>query len=155
MRKLRFLIMLLACLTFAACSDDDEPENKITAENVVPGTYTGYTKVDCAYFQDDYADNQTLKIEAAANNTFNVSYTSENYGEYSVTGVTAMKSGDKFILSGEGVTKMGMNGNIKEYPCTFTGEVDADKAAPQFKFTMPSVMGGLTVLFKTGTMPEK
>ncbi len=42
-------------------------QGEIPAETVVPGTYSGYTKADCAYFQDMYADNQ--KIEIASNGT--------------------------------------------------------------------------------------
>ena len=48
---------------------------------------------------------------------------------------------------------MGMGGNVSEYSCSFTGTVDAEKDSPKFVFTAP-IMGGLTIVFKTGDMPQ-
>jgi len=48
---------------------------------------------------------------------------------------------------------MGMNGNIQEYACRFAGTVDAAKENPEFTFTVPAVMGGLTISFINGEMP--
>lgn len=131
-------------------------QGDIPADIVVPGSYNGYTAASCQYFpQDMLADNQTVTIASEANGTYKVNFTSDTWGEFTVSGVKATTDdgGKMFTLSGEGTCQMGMNGNIKEYACAFAGTIDAAKEAPEFTFTVPSVMGGLTIEFKTGDMP--
>lgn len=57
-----------------------------------------------------------------------------------------------YMLSGNGQTQMGMGGNVSTYDCSFTASIrsidDAD-----MQFSVPAVMGGLTLVFKTGTAP--
>ena len=48
---------------------------------------------------------------------------------------------------------MGKNGNVKEYECSFEGTIDVAKENPAFTFSVPSVMGGLSIEFHTGKMP--
>lgn len=132
-------------------------QGDIPASIVVPGTYNGYTKADCAYFKDMYADNQTIEISAAGNDTYKAVLVSTTWGEFTVEGITATTTdgGVTFSLTGTGVTKMGMGGNVRDYDCSFAGTVDADKDAPTFTFTVPAVMGGLTLVFNTGDMPQQ
>lgn len=126
----------------------------IPAETVVPGTYSGYTKADCAYFQDMYADNQKIEIASNGNNTYKVSLISDSWGEFTIEEATVTTEGNLFKLEGAGKTLMGMGGNVSEYACTFSGEIDADKENPTFTFNVPAVMGGLTVTFKPGSAPQ-
>ena len=130
-------------------------QGDVPASIVVPGTYAGYTKADCTYFQGMYADAQTLTIEASGNDKYKATYTSETWGEFTVENITTVAEDGKFILSGEGSTMMGMGGNVAEYACSFTGSVDVEKETPTFKFTVPAVMGGLTIEFNTGDMPQE
>ena len=127
---------------------------EVPAEIVVPGTYTGYTEAKSAYFQSMLADDQTIEITANGDGSYSVAYTSDSWGEFSVKTVKATYEAGVFTLSGEGTTKMGMNGNLKDYACKLSGSIDAAKDDPTFTFTMPTVMGGLTVTFHTGDMPE-
>lgn len=46
-----------------------------------------------------------------------------------------------------------MNGNVSEYPCTLSGSIDESKENVSFTFTVPGVMGGLTITFTLGDMP--
>ncbi|MCM1163226.1 MAG: calycin-like domain-containing protein [Muribaculaceae bacterium] len=128
-------------------------QGEIPADIVVPGTYSGWTKADCLYFKDMYADGQKLTLTAEADGSYTAAFTSETWGEFTVSNITATREGNSFKLSGNGVCKMGMNGNVQEYPCTFSGNVDAAKNDPSFSFNVPTVMGGLTITFKTGDMP--
>jgi hypothetical protein len=41
----------------------------------------------------------------------------------------------------------------KEYDCTFTGSVDVAKSNYKLSFSVPSVMGGLTIELNPGTAP--
>lgn len=129
-------------------------QGDIPADIVVPGTYKGYTKASCAYFPEMNAADQTLTVEAEADGTFKVTYTSDTWGEFTISGITATVGSDnKFTMSGQGVTRMGMDGNIKEYACEFVGSIDVAKENPEFTFTVPTVMGGLTISFINGEMP--
>jgi hypothetical protein len=49
---------------------------------------------------------------------------------------------------------MGMSGNVKSYDCTLSGSVDISKSDYDFLFTVPGVMGGLTLELKPGIAPE-
>lgn len=57
------------------------------------------------------------------------------------------------MVKGDGTTKMGMNGNMKDYDCHFEGSIDPEKVSPTFTFSVPAVMGGLSIVFLTGDMP--
>lgn len=126
-------------------------QGEIPAAKVVPYTYEGYSKGDCAFFQDMYEDDQTLTVTAEAGDTYKVSYTSGTFGEFTVAGLKAVREGSEFKLSGAGTCLMGMNGNVSEYACTLEAEIDDDREDAEFKFSVPAVMGGLTLEFKTGT----
>lgn len=128
-------------------------QGAVPAEIVVPGTYKGYTEASSAYFQGMTAPGQTIAITAAADGKYDVAYTSDTWGEFSVKGAAVTADGNMFRLSGEGVATMGMGGNVSEYACTFEGTVDAAKEEPYFKFAVAAVMGGLTVEFHSGDMP--
>lgn len=128
-------------------------QGEIPAEIVIPGTYSGYTEAKSTYFQGMMADNQKIIITANTEGTFDVSYTSDTWGSFMIGNVSATYSDGKFTLSGNGKTQMGMNGNLKDYDCTFTGTVDPEKENPEFTFTVPTVMGGLSITFISGAMP--
>lgn len=130
-------------------------QGDVPAIIVVPGSYTGYTKADCAYFQGMYADEQIIKLEATENDTYKASYTSDTWGEFSIEGITAVAEGNTFVLSGEGVCIMGMGDKVSEYACSFSGSIDFAKETPSFSFNVPAVMGGLTIEFNTGEMPQE
>lgn len=131
-------------------------EGDISASVAVPGSYNGYTIANCKYFQGMTAEEQVLKIESTGNDNYKVSYTSDTWGEFTVEGVTATLENGIFKLAGDGVCVMGMGGNVKEYNCTFSGEVNlSDSEQSVFQFSVPAVMGGLTIDFNIGDMPSE
>lgn len=131
-------------------------QGEIPAEIVLPGNYTGYVEAKSAYFSGMYEDNQKITVAKNSDDTYKVSYVSESFGEFSIDNATVSynKKNGKFELTGEGTTKMGMGGNVKDYACTLSGGVDPEKNDPVFTFTVPTVMGGLTIEFHTGDMPS-
>lgn len=126
----------------------DVPTSKLLA-----GTYEGWTNAQCTYFDKMQADGQSLALSANDDDTFTLSYTSDDWGEFSFDDVSVSVSGNVYTLSGEGTTIMGMNGNASEYPCSLSGTIDKDKENVTFVFTVPSVMGGLTITFTQGDAP--
>lgn len=128
-------------------------EGSIPAEIVVPGTYSGYTQAKSAYFPSMMADDQKIVITKNSDNTYRVEYGSDSWGEFLIEKAEAVMENGTFIVKGDGTTKMGMNGNIKDYNCTIEGKIDPGKESPTFTFAVPAVMGGLTIEFHTGDMP--
>lgn len=61
-------------------------------------------------------------------------------------------SGDICALSGSGQTQMGMGGNTSSYDCTFEAEIRSQTDA-RMEFSIPAVMGGMTLTFQTGDAP--
>lgn len=136
----------------------DFKSGNVPATLVVPGTYTGWTNATCQYFPAGMtADGQTVTIAAAADGKFKVTYISDSWGEFTVEDVEAVyDSGTAvFGLTGTGSAEMGMNGSVSTYVCNFSGSVDVAKDAPAFKFVLPAVMGGLTIEFHPGEMPQE
>lgn len=128
-------------------------QGEIPAEVVIPGTYNGYTEAKSAYFQGMTAEDQTVTI-TGNDGKFTVAFESDTWGTFLIEDIKATLSGDKFEVSGEGTAEMGMNGNVNSYACTFTGTIDVDKENSEFTFVLPAVMGGLTIEFHTGDLPN-
>lgn len=125
----------------------------IPSEKLLAGSYEGWTNASCAYFESMTAENQTITLSANNDGTFTLAYTSDTWGEFSFTSISATEANGTYTLSGEGTTQMGMNGNVSEYPCTLSGSIDKSKENVSFTFTVPGVMGGLTITFTLGDMP--
>ena len=76
--------MLCAC---AACNDDKNEETPLN--QVVAGKYDGYTKAVAQYFPlGQYADKQSITLTPNDNGTVNIAYTSESFGEFSISNAT-------------------------------------------------------------------
>lgn len=149
MKIKHLMILLLAPVMLASCSESNEPEN---LSDAVAGKYDGYTVAKCAYFDGQVTADQSVTITAAATaNKVDVNFTSTTWGTMTITGATVAAQGDSYLLSGNGTSVMGMNGNSSEYDCGFTGVITAGEAS--LSFTCPAIMGGLTISFKTGTAP--
>lgn len=130
-------------------------QGEIPADIVVPGTYKGYTEAKSTYFSGMMADNQTITITKNTDNTYKVEYTSDTWGEFLIENASAIREDGKFVVKGNGSTKMGMNGNVKDYDCSVEGIIDPEKESPTFTFSVPTVMGGLSIVFYPGDMPAQ
>lgn len=146
-------VVWVAC-AFTACNDDKNED--IPMNEIVAGKYEGHTKAVFAYMPEgQYAANQTVMVTANEDGTCNVSYTSDSFGTFTIGNATVKTDNGKYVIDGEGVTLMGMAGREPtEYLCTLAGNIDAAKESPSFVFTIPAVMGGLTVTFAKGDVPE-
>lgn len=128
-------------------------QGDIPAEIVVPGTYKGYTEAKSAYFSGMMADDQTIVVTKNTDDSYRIDFTSDTWGAFTIEKAEATLSAGVFTVNGEGVTKMGMNGDVKDYACSVVATIDADKNSPVFTFSVPGVMGGLSIIFHQGEMP--
>lgn len=130
-------------------------QGDIPADIIVPGTYSGYTEAKSTYFSGMMADDQKIVITRNENNSYKVVYSSDKWGEFAIDAATVQPINDAFTIKGDGTTKMGMNGNVNEYVCSIEGTIDISKENPTFTFSVPAVMGGLSIVFHTGDMPAE
>lgn len=147
--KIKSVLMMLSAAVFMMACDKDENGSKTVD---FAGRYNGYTLASCNYFQNMISADETVVITENTDGTATVSFTSATWGEFTITDAQASVSGDICSLSGSGQTQMGMNGNTSTYDCTFTAEIRSQDDA-RMEFSIPAVMGGMTLTFQTGDAP--
>lgn len=149
-------LMLFAVLAVMACSSDDKDEPVATPAAAVVGTYSGYTAFGAKMIPAPMTeDDEKLTIAAdEAGKSNNIVFETKKFGKYVVNNITTKLEGNNYVLTGEGVSLIGMPGKEpKEYPCTLKGTISKDRTTVEIVFTLPSVMGGTTLTFKTGKAP--
>lgn len=156
MKKIIKAISLIAfSAALAACSDNGAGTRETEVNvNDMAGTYAGYTLASCSYFQDMLAEDQTITVTAGTDGTVSLGYVSDTWGEFSFSGCTVTRTGSEYSVSGTGTTKMGMGGSTSSYDASVSATIAADKTSAGFIFTVPSVMGGLTIEFTQGEVPS-
>lgn len=141
-------MMVSAAILLMAC--DKKESGPKTIE--FAGSYKGYTLANCNYFQNMISADETVVITENTDGTATVSFTSATWGEFTITDAQARVSGELCTLSGSGKTQMGMGGSTSAYECTFTAEIKSQTDA-RMEFKIPAVMGGMTIVFRTGNAP--
>ncbi len=147
--KIKSVLMMLSAAVFMMACDKDENGSKTVD---FAGSYNGYTLASCNYFQNMISADETVVITENTDGTATVSFTSATWGEFTITDAQASINGNVCSLSGSGQTQMGMNGNTSTYDCTFTAEIKSQTDA-RMEFSIPAVMGGMTLTFQTGDAP--
>lgn len=147
--KIKSVLMMLSAAVFMMACDKDENGSKTVD---FAGSYNGYTLASCNYFQNMISADETVVITENTDGTATVSFTSATWGEFTITDAQASVSGDVCSLSGSGQTQMGMGGSTSAYDCTFTAEIKSQTDA-RMEFSIPAVMGGMTLTFQTGEAP--
>ena len=125
------------------------------AAKLLAGSYSGWTKGDCAYFKNRTQNDEKVAISSNDDGTVDVKLTSQMWGETTITGVKAEKTDNGFTLEGSGKFTMGMGDKQSDYECNLTGTLSADKETYSIAFNMPAVMGGLTITFAQGEAPTE
>ncbi|WP_337439743.1 calycin-like domain-containing protein [Alistipes sp.] len=147
--KIKSVLMMLSAAVFMMACDKDENGSKTVD---FAGSYNGYTLASCNYFQNMISADETVVITENTDGTATVSFTSATWGEFTITDAQASVSGDICSLSGSGQTQMGMGGSTSAYDCTFTAKIKSQTDA-RMEFSIPAVMGGMTLTFQTGDAP--
>lgn len=143
-------LFITTAMAFIAmsCGEKEEPA---TVKDIA-GNYDGYVVANSAYTQNLLSEDETVSIAENTDGTATVSFTSATFGELSIPDARVDCEGETYTLSGKGTAKMGMGGNISSYDCVFTATVKTKDDAVM-RFSVPSVMGGLTIDFHTGEAP--
>lgn len=147
--KIKSVLMMLSAAVFMMACDKDENGSKTVD---FAGSYNGYTLASCNYFQNMISADETVVLTKNTDGTASVSFTSATWGTFTITDAQASISGNVCSLSGSGQTQMGMGGSTSAYDCTFTAEIRSQDDA-RMEFSIPAVMGGMTLTFQTGDAP--
>lgn len=147
--KIKSVLMMLSAAVFMMACDKDENGSKTVD---FAGSYKGYTLASCNYFQNMISADETVVITKNTDGSASVSFTSATWGTFTITDAQASISGNVCSLSGSGQTQMGMGGSTSAYDCTFTAEIKSQTDA-RMEFSIPAVMGGMTLTFQTGEAP--
>lgn len=147
--KIKSVLMMLSVASIMMACDKEDSGSKTVD---FAGSYNGYTLASCNYFQNMISADETVVLTKNTDGTASVSFTSATWGEFTITDAQATVNGDLCTLSGSGQTQMGMNGNTSTYDCTFTAEIRSQDDA-RMEFSIPAVMGGMTLTFQTGDAP--
>lgn len=147
--KIKSVLMMLSAAVFMMACGKDENGSKTVD---FAGSYNGYTLASCNYFQNMISPDETVVITKNTDGSASVSFTSATWGEFTITDAQASISGNVCSLSGSGQTQMGMGGSTSAYDCTFTAEIKSQTDA-RMEFSIPAVMGGMTLTFQTGDAP--
>ena len=143
----------IAALSAVSCEQSTQPD--VEPAKAVAGTYTGYSTAEFQYSPDPMiADGQSLTVTEETSETVTVSYTSDTWGSFTITGATVAESSGTYTITGSGVTVMGMSADSQsEYECTLTATVNGSDDFT-FVFDVPAVMGGLKITFLPGEAPS-
>lgn len=147
--KIKSVLMMLSVASIMMACDKEDSGSKTVD---FAGSYKGYTLASCNYFQNMISADETVVITENTDGTATVSFISATWGEFTITDVQASVNGDLCTLSGSGQTQMGMGGSTSAYDCTFTAEIKSQTDA-RMEFSIPAVMGGMTLTFQTGDAP--
>lgn len=147
--KIKSVLMMLSAAVFMMACDKDENGSKTVD---FAGSYKGYTLASCNYFQNMISADETVVLTKNTDGTASVSFTSATWGTFTITDAQASISGNVCSLSGSGQTQMGMGGSTSPHDCTFTAEIKSQTDA-RMEFSIPAVMGGMTLTFQTGDAP--
>lgn len=147
--KIKSVLMMLSVASIMMACDKEDSGSKTVD---FAGSYKGYTLASCNYFQNMISPDETVVITKNTDGSASVSFTSATWGTFTITDAQASISGNVCSLSGSGQTQMGMGGSTSAYDCTFTAEIKLQTDA-RMEFSIPAVMGGMTLTFQTGDAP--
>lgn len=155
MMKVRNLLFgaIVAMLPMAIASCDKEKEETTPSTSVdvtkVVGTYEGYTLASSAYFQNNFTADESVTIAKSGDKTVDITFASGTWGTTTVTNATVSASGSRYSVSGTGTCLMAGMGGERSYDCTLTADI-ASTTDATVTVSLPAVMGGTNVVFKTG-----
>lgn len=153
MKLQRFIpIAVMAVLAVAGCN----PTQKSKPASEVAGNYNGYATAEFQYSPVPVAsDGQSVAVVMETDETVSVSYKSDTWGTFTITGVSVSSDNGTYTLSGKGKTVMGMSADSqKEYECNLNAVVSGQDDFV-FTFDVPAVMGGLKITVKPGKVPAE
>lgn len=155
MKSIKFYHALLAMaaialsMSFTSCDDDDDDDdnsNSLAVADYVVGSHTVYTEVMFTYISTPYTFvDETVTITKTSDNTVDVAYSNDTWGDWTVSDATVTASSTGFTIEGTGTASVASHsGGTSEYDCTLTATLASDGTITELVFSA-AFMGTTTV----------
>ena len=121
-KQFALMLALVASAAFTACDDDDDA----TLSQAVSTTYEGYIDASSAYFSGNYEDGVSFVVKENTDETVNVSFSSETWGDYTFEAAVVTDSASSYYIKGNGKAAMAAHGGQatkNEYDCSLVARI--------------------------------
>lgn len=129
-----------------------------SAKRVVAGTYAGHTAASFQYVQTPmYANDQRVSVSLGDGDTLTVTLASTTWGTFTARNASVTEANGTYTITGEGQVQMPSmrpGGTPNTYPFSLTATTNAARTDYTFTWTVPAVMGGVTLVLRPGAAPE-
>lgn len=121
-------------------------EGDAPAAYIIDGEYICDGVASFIYGSLSY-EGDTVTVTAVSETTVDVTYTNEDWGEFSLSDLSVTENSDgSYSLSGEGEADLSSHsGSTSGYAYTFEATISSDCSDYTFTFDLPSVMSGTTI----------
>lgn len=102
-----------------------------------------------------YANGQRASVTVGDGDTLTVTLVSELWGTFTARDATVTEANGTYTITGEGQVAMSMHsgGATNTYAFTLTATTDAAKSDYTFTWSIPAVMGGVSLVLRPGAAP--
>lgn len=125
-----------------------------SAKRIVAGTYSGHTAASF-WSRSMYANAQRANVTVGDGDTLTVTLVSEQWGTFTARDATVTEANGTYTITGEGQVAMSMHsgGATNTYAFTLTATTNAAKSDYTFTWSIPEVMGGVSLVLRPGAAP--
>lgn len=127
-----------------------------SAKRIVAGTYAGHTAASFQYRATPmYANDQRASVSLGDGDTLTVTLVSPTWGTFTARNATVTEANGTYTISGEGQARIPSHGGTPQnYQFTLSATTNAARTDYTFTWTVPAVMGGVTLVLRPGAAPE-
>lgn len=125
-----------------------------SAKRIVAGTYSGHTAASF-WSRSMYANAQRANVTVGDGDTLTVTLVSKQWGTFTARDATVTEANGTYTITGEGQVAMSMHsgGATNTYAFTLTATTNAAKSDYTFTWSIPEVMGGVSLVLRPGAAP--
>lgn len=127
-----------------------------SAKRIVAGTYAGHTAASFQYRPTPmYANDQRASVTLGDGDTLTVTLTSTTWGTFTARNAAVTEANGTYTISGGGQVRMSMPDRTPNtYQFTLSATTNAARTDYTFTWTVPAVMGGVSLVLRPGAAPE-
>lgn len=129
-----------------------------SAKRIVAGAYSGHTAASFQYRPTPmYANDQRASVTLGDGDTLTVTLVSTTWGTFTARDAAVTEANGTYTITGQGQVQMPSmrpGGTPNTYAFSLTATTNASRTDYTFTWTVPAVMGGVTLVLRPGAAPE-